>query len=119
MIDCDYYVGQPLDSTEWPDMKGSREGPAPIVRIFGVTESGQSVLVHAHCFTPYFYVQAPPGFVEADCGLFRSALNTAVINSNPSGLRDVKELVHHVQVCGTLCVWSVCLVVCFRLTLAG
>jgi hypothetical protein len=75
VIDTDYYVGQPLDPVQWPEMKGSREGPAPIVRLFGVTETGQSILVHAHCFTPYFYVQAPPGFTEHDCGIFRTSLN--------------------------------------------
>jgi DNA polymerase delta subunit 1 len=75
IVDCDYYTGAPLDAEQWPTMKGARTGAVPIVRMFGVTEEGYSILVHVHCFTPYFYVQAPPNFTEADCGLFRTALN--------------------------------------------
>ena len=75
-------------------MKGAKEGGVPIVRMFGVTEAGHSILVHVHCFTPYFYVQAPNGFTEADCGAFRSALNTALLATNTSGLKDMKDLVY-------------------------
>lgn len=75
IVDCDYYTGSPLNPEAWPQMQGARAGLVPIVRMFGVTEAGQSIMVHVHCFTPYFYVQAPSGFTEADCGTFRSSLN--------------------------------------------
>jgi DNA polymerase elongation subunit (family B) len=32
-----------------------------ILRIFGTTESGNSVMLHVHDFRAYFYVQCPPG----------------------------------------------------------
>ncbi|XP_058715720.1 DNA polymerase delta catalytic subunit [Poecile atricapillus] len=54
-MDIDHYVGIPPPGFPgWPH-------PSPILRMFGVTGEGLSVCVHLHGFTPYFYVQAPPG----------------------------------------------------------
>lgn len=33
----------------------------PVMRVFGTTEAGNSVLVNVHDFYPYLYVQAPEG----------------------------------------------------------
>lgn len=57
---------------------GSSTGPVPVIRIYGVTDEGNSVVMHVHGFTPYFYVQAPPNFQEKDVPNFRIALNDAV-----------------------------------------
>ena len=56
-IDIDHYIGKPF-----PNMKGARSGPVPIVRMFGVTKLGNSVCCHVHGFHPYFYVPAPEKF---------------------------------------------------------
>lgn len=42
-------------------MPGQSQGKVPIVRMFGVTDSGNSVCCHIHGFAPYFYVPAPNG----------------------------------------------------------
>lgn len=42
-------------------MPGQVQGKVPIVRMFGVTDSGNSVCCHIHGFAPYFYVPAPNG----------------------------------------------------------
>lgn len=42
-------------------MPGQSQGKVPIVRMFGVTDSGNSVCCHIHGFAPYFYVPAPSG----------------------------------------------------------
>lgn len=42
-------------------MPGQSQGKAPIVRMFGVTDNGNSVCCHIHGFAPYFYVPAPNG----------------------------------------------------------
>ena len=69
-IDCDYYIIK------------ENTGQSPVIRMFGVTENGHSVLVHVHQFEPYFYVQMPAGFArdQENLELFRKELN--VINLN-------------------------------------
>lgn len=38
---------------------GSSEGPVPVVRLYGVTTSGASIMLSVHGFTPYLYVALP------------------------------------------------------------
>uniref|UniRef100_A0A8C9XIQ4 DNA polymerase n=1 Tax=Sander lucioperca TaxID=283035 RepID=A0A8C9XIQ4_SANLU len=52
-IDLDYYLVA--------GMPGQSQGKVPIIRMFGVTDSGNSVCCHIHGFAPYFYVPAPSG----------------------------------------------------------
>jgi DNA polymerase delta subunit 1 len=59
-LDLDMTSGDPMHAN--PDGKqviGSLEGPVPIVRMYGVTADGQSVMANVHGFTPYFYVSFP------------------------------------------------------------
>lgn len=73
-IDLDHYLGQPLEG-----MPGAQEGTVPIVRMYGVTDDGHSVLAHVHGFLPHFYVPAPSDtFSDEDCATFHSALDAAV-----------------------------------------
>lgn len=69
-LEIDYTVGDPI-----PGMPGSEVGPVPIVRIYGVTEKGNSVNCNVHGFTPYFFIPAPPNFGPSDIETFRTALN--------------------------------------------
>jgi len=48
---------------------GSLNPPVPIVRMYGVTQEGRSVLAHIHGFTPYFYVALPPSADLSDSAL--------------------------------------------------
>ena len=56
-------------------MPGAQTGSVPIVRMYGVTEQGNSVMVHIHGYAPYLYVQAPLNFIREDCSTFRVTLN--------------------------------------------
>jgi len=47
---------------------GAKSGPVPIIRMFGVTDAGNSVCAHVHGFTPYFWCNPPPGMRESDVG---------------------------------------------------
>ncbi|CAG5135999.1 unnamed protein product [Candidula unifasciata] len=83
-IDLDYYVGSNMKG-----MPGALKGPCPIVRMYGITEEGNSVLAHVHGFTPYFYTPAQPGFRQIDCETFKDALDTMVrkdMRSNKEGI---------------------------------
>lgn len=60
--DIDVISGSPLSNN--PDgMKvvGSTEGPVPIIRLYGVTAKGSSVLAFVHGFTPYLYASIASG----------------------------------------------------------
>ncbi len=60
-FDIDMTTSAPLLNN--PDGKGkvlgSTEVVCPVVRMYGVTSQGQSVMAWVHGFTPYFYVSLP------------------------------------------------------------
>ena len=72
-MDIDYYTGDVRRG-----MPGAQKGPVPIVRAYGVTQKGHSVLAHIHGFTPYFWVAAPPGLREEHLNQFRLEVNDEV-----------------------------------------
>ena len=68
-------------------MPGNAENCKPIVRFFGVTMNGNSVLCHAHGFVPYLYVPAKvPNITQEYCEKFRSDLNAMILTEvkNPN-----------------------------------
>src|SRR3989338_5876737 len=72
---------------EYP--KIAAETPMPIVQLFGLTASGETVMVHVVDFPAYFYVPAPPNFRETDGAIFAAALNRVLVTrqgtSGPNG----------------------------------
>jgi len=80
-VDTDYYIGfEPLSQSRH-DERSKRA----IIRLYGVTETGQSVLCHCVGFAPYFYCNAPPGFVKGrDEDSIRNALNSAMLSNDYS-----------------------------------
>lgn len=50
-------------------------GLGPTLRLFGVSQEGNSVLAHIHGFRPYFYVAAPPGFLNKDLESLKDTIN--------------------------------------------
>ena len=59
-LDVDHYIDS--NSHAMLDLPAPEGGVAPILRMFGLTMEGHSVLCHIHGFLPYFYVQAMKGF---------------------------------------------------------
>ncbi|KAK4688039.1 DNA polymerase delta subunit 1, partial [Tremellales sp. Uapishka_1] len=52
----------------------------PILRLFGVTQKGNSVLALVKGFRPYFYVAAPSGFFNSDLNALKDTINTHLNN---------------------------------------
>lgn len=52
-LDLDYCTAEP------PSYLNMGSNETTIVRMFGVTQDGNSVMVHIYNFRPYFYVRAP------------------------------------------------------------
>lgn len=48
---------------------------APVVRVYGVTERGNSILLYVHNFLPYFYIPTWPDFTGDDLRFIGDALN--------------------------------------------
>ncbi|KAJ3135221.1 DNA polymerase delta catalytic subunit, partial [Irineochytrium annulatum] len=72
-IDIEDYVGPAVNGLNPYELKD-----VPILRMFGVTENGASILCHVHGFLPYFYVPAPNGFKEEHIEHFRQSLNVGL-----------------------------------------
>lgn len=88
-IDVDFYKGEKISK-----MPGPNHSPVPIIRVYGVTESGNSVVAHVHGFMPYFYVAVPQHF-NIDClPEFRKQLNL-VLHRELKGnqAEDIQDLV--------------------------
>ncbi|XP_072033784.1 DNA polymerase delta catalytic subunit-like [Amphiura filiformis] len=92
-IDLEHYIGKHL-----PGMPGATTGPVPIVRMFGITMEGNSVLCHVHGFTPYFYVPAPHDFKQEHCEKFRDGLNKLVLADMKSNRDSVTTAVLAIDV---------------------
>lgn len=70
-MDSDYIVGESMEDMLIPE----EIERLAIIRMWGVTESGNSVAINIYGFLPYFYVECPFGFKESDCELFKKNLN--------------------------------------------
>ncbi|XP_068192872.1 DNA polymerase delta catalytic subunit [Antennarius striatus] len=92
-IELDYYLGAVVAG-----MPGQSRGKVPIIRMFGVTDNGNSVCCHIHGFAPYFYVPAPKGFTSAYLGEFQRELNSAVLKDMRSNKDNVSVTVLAVDI---------------------
>uniref|UniRef100_A0A3Q0RBX5 DNA polymerase n=1 Tax=Amphilophus citrinellus TaxID=61819 RepID=A0A3Q0RBX5_AMPCI len=92
-IDLDYYLGETV-----ADMPGQSQGKVPIIRMFGVTDNGNSVCCHVHGFAPYFYVPAPNGFTSAHLVEFKKELNSAVLKDMRSNKDNISVTVLAVDI---------------------
>ena len=92
-IDIDSYIGSAR-----PGMPGPKEGAAPIMRMFGVTDTGVSVMCHIHGFAPYFYAPAPNGFKKENCHQFMDKLNKALLQDMRNNSENIENAVLAVEV---------------------
>ncbi|KAK4127612.1 hypothetical protein N657DRAFT_641619 [Parathielavia appendiculata] len=74
--------------------EGTVAGGQATVKLFGVTDNGNSVLLHVKDFKHYLYVAAPVSFTAEDCPKFKAYLETqlamhqAVIHSVTLTMRE-------------------------------
>ncbi|XP_018572479.1 DNA polymerase delta catalytic subunit [Anoplophora glabripennis] len=73
-LELDHYIGK-----VYAGMPGPQTGLVPIIRMFGITKTGNSVCCHIHGFSPYFYVNLPESFTTANLAPFKNKLNDAVL----------------------------------------
>lgn len=63
--------------------EGTLHGGSPTVKLFGVTEEGNSVMLHVKDFKHYIYVAAPVGFAAKDAPAFKAYLETQLAQHEP------------------------------------
>ncbi|MBN3294740.1 DPOD1 polymerase, partial [Polypterus senegalus] len=93
-IELDYYIGKHVAG-----MPGATQGPVPIIRMFGITETGNSVCCHVHGFAAYFYIPAPHGFSQGDLSTFKKELNSVVLSDLRSNKENISQAVLAVDIC--------------------
>ena len=76
-------------------MPGSKAEKVAVVRVFGVTKQGNSVLCKIHGFMPYFYAPAV-NFKQLDCEKLRVSLNKRMQEENRQ--YKVKEYILKVRI---------------------
>ncbi|KAI9884696.1 MAG: DNA-directed DNA polymerase delta [Watsoniomyces obsoletus] len=64
--------------------EGKLHGDKTTIRLFGVTETGHSVMLHVTDFLHYLYVAAPVSFVPSDCEPFEVYLETHMDQHQPA-----------------------------------
>jgi len=85
-VDIDYYTKAP--DSRFPNETNplNPDTSVAVLRMYGVTEQGHSVLAHIHGFEPYFFVECPKELQSAEgVESFRSALEAQLASS---GCRD-------------------------------
>uniref|UniRef100_A0A8C5GVQ9 DNA polymerase n=1 Tax=Gouania willdenowi TaxID=441366 RepID=A0A8C5GVQ9_GOUWI len=92
-VDLDHYLGKTV-----ANMPGQAQGGVPIIRMFGVTDAGNSVCCHVHGFAPYFYLPAPSGFTSADLAEFKRELNSVVLKDMRSNKDNISTTVLAVDI---------------------
>ena len=90
-LDIDVVGGEPLKSNPNPSkaVVGSTTGQVPVLRVFGVNETGNSVAVFIHGFTPYSYFALPAGYEFDESGenlaMIRSIINDRLQSATRGG----------------------------------
>ncbi|KAK4546359.1 DNA-directed DNA polymerase delta [Oleoguttula mirabilis] len=64
--------------------EGTLHGGRTTVKLFGVTETGYSVLLHVTDFMHYLYVAAPVSFTKNDCEHYKTFLESNMAQHQPA-----------------------------------
>jgi DNA polymerase delta subunit 1 len=63
--------------------EGTIAGGKPTVKLFGVSEKGNSVVLHVTDFKHYLFIEAPVSFQPSDCPAFKAHLENAMHSHQP------------------------------------
>jgi DNA polymerase delta subunit 1 len=77
--DTDNLTFQQIEAEE-----GTLHGGRTTVKLFGVTDKGNSVLLHVTDFKHYLFVAAPVSFQPTDCAAFKAYLDSQMAQSQPA-----------------------------------
>eukprot|EP00948_MAST-09A_sp_MAST-9A-sp1_P000885 g885.t1 len=99
-VDIDMYRGFALRANPNPlgELVGPAKGACPVVRLYGVTETGNTVLVHVHGFTPYIYCAIPDDFEESEIETWRAKLESILRTTRTYKTMQGQDIIVHVRI---------------------
>ena len=104
-VDTDYYIG--FDPITKSESRNDGRSQRAIIRLYGVTENGESVLCHCVGFAPYFYCKTWQGFQQGqDEELLKNALNCRMLQNNTRSSHKVHEYVTKVITVKKQSIWG-------------
>ena len=91
-LDCTQTKGTPS-----PALSKLQYEEVPVVRLYGVTNEGHSVLAHCYNFEPYLWVEAPAGWSPFHAESLRDVLNQMLAQSTKKDNTIVRIETHMKQ----------------------
>ena len=77
-IDLDTYADTDATPHGLDASRPHLRAPHTVIRLYGVTDEGYSVMAHLHGYIPYFYASVPSdSFTAADCERFKVTVSQA------------------------------------------
>ena len=105
-MEADYSVGPARSFPGYPDEFGSGSHKKAIVRLFGVSRGGQSVLCHIHNFLSYFYIPVWSTFdSHTDLQLLGESLNQELLSAS-RGDKTIARPVIGMEVVSRQSIWG-------------
>ena len=103
-LDMDMTGGKPLSKNpneSQTRIVGSTTGEVPVIRVFGVTEAGNSVSVFIHGFTPYAYFALPENSTfdntEENLTMIRANINNKLDGASRTKMDEYVRAVSYVS----------------------
>lgn len=100
-MDCDYTIVPNPTSPKAREL-GECESKIPVIRLFGITEEGHSVLVNVYGYLSYMYIAVPPHPPEVDdfnlCNALKTSLNKKLRDRNFNSHEAVDNYVLSVEI---------------------
>ncbi|KAI9308732.1 DNA polymerase family B-domain-containing protein [Cunninghamella echinulata] len=81
----DKLVFQQIEADDFMDYQTKQ----PVVRFYGITDNGNSVVCYVKGFLPYFYFQAPPGLNESHLPTLKTAFSKDIGENNSIARLDI------------------------------
>ncbi|EFO14592.1 hypothetical protein LOAG_13925 [Loa loa] len=93
-VTCDYYLEKPNGFNK---LRLHTNVKVPIIRMFGILETGQKCCVHVHGVFPYIVIRTSVQFTPEFASLLRSKISTIVSDYNPRYKFNVNFAIYQIK----------------------
>lgn len=90
MLDCTQTKGSP-----YPGVSSVLHQELPIIRLYGVTQEGHTVLVHCYNFEPYLWIEAPRNWLPIHCQTLMKEINADLASQSQVDNTVVRIELHY------------------------